>query len=185
MFLSPADRLSFLDRLAAVVRGAEWTLLDHCLMSNHVHLVIRLGQRGMGAGMRELIGGHAHWFNAAHERQGHVFGNRYHASPIRSDGHLEATFRYIAYNPCNAGLVGSPEQWRWSAHRALLGLSRPSGGLDCEAAWWYVGGQGGYRSLTATPPPTLAELCVHGRLLRCSEPSNSAIPKWKSPPSWA
>jgi predicted DNA-binding protein (UPF0251 family) len=40
----------------------------------------------------------------------------------------------------------------------LAGLSSPEGGLDRDATWRYVEGINGYRKLTETAPPTLAEI---------------------------
>ena len=36
------------------------------------------------------------------------------------DAHLLACARYVEQNPVKAGLVGRPEEWRWSSARAHL-----------------------------------------------------------------
>ncbi len=118
VFLAPDDRRAFLARLGEEVVESSWTLLSYCLMSNHVHLLIELGDKGISTGMHRVLTGHSHRFNARHQREGHVFGNRFHARVIEDEEHLPAAFRYVAWNPCKAGLATTPEQWPWSAHRA-------------------------------------------------------------------
>jgi len=44
-------------------------------------------------------------------------------SPIRERQVLARQVRYIALNPCRAGLVDCPLAWRWSTHRDVIGAS--------------------------------------------------------------
>ena len=158
IFVNRTDRLNFVDRLRDASAESRWTVLSYCLMTTHVHLLLRLGTGGISAGMHSLLTGHSHRFNAVHNRQGHVFGGRFHTSLMEDEEHLPAAFRYLAWNPCKAGLVQLPEQWPWSAHRALLGLETPAGGLDVDAAYAYCDGRRGYHGLTRDAPETLEEI---------------------------
>jgi putative transposase len=46
---------------------------------------------------------------------------------VDTDQYLLVLCRYIALNPVRAGLVRSPDQWRWSSYSATIGRSpRPS-----------------------------------------------------------
>lgn len=56
-------------------------------------------------------------------RRGHVFERRPTTLPIARDEYLLAVLRYIANNPVRAGICSSPEDYPWSAHRALVGLA--------------------------------------------------------------
>ena len=38
--------------------------------------------------------------------------------------YLANVCRYIVLNPVRAGIVSSPEQWRWSSYRAMTGLAK-------------------------------------------------------------
>jgi putative transposase len=45
---------------------------------------------------------------------GHLWQSRFASSPM-DDAHTLAAVRYVELNPVRAGLVTSPEQWRWSS----------------------------------------------------------------------
>jgi hypothetical protein len=48
---------------------------------------------------------------------------------------LELT-RYVALNPVQASVCATPDEWRWSAHRALIG-EVPPGLVDVDALLSY------------------------------------------------
>jgi hypothetical protein len=75
--------------------------------------------------MRHLNGVYAQWFNRRYARVGHLFQGRYGARLVQADEHLLVAARYIVRNPVSAGLCGHPGEWRWSSHRATLGLDPP------------------------------------------------------------
>jgi hypothetical protein len=64
---------------------------------------------------------------------GHLFERRYRAKLVMSDRYLLALVRYIHLNPVRAGLTADPSAYRWSSHRAYLGLAGP-GPLAIEPA---------------------------------------------------
>ena len=52
--------------------------------------------------------------------------------------------RYVAQNPSKAGLCARPEEWRWSSHAAVAGLTDfVPGFLDVERALYYFASAGG------------------------------------------
>ncbi len=133
IFMDDEDRQRFLVRLGAVVTKRSLSCLSYCLMDNHVHLIVRGGANALSAGMRDLLGGHAQFFNRRHERSGHLFGGRYHHVHIVSDHQLLAAIRYVALNPVHAGLTWQPESWPWSSYGALMeGVVHP-GTIDLRA----------------------------------------------------
>jgi putative transposase len=54
--------------------------------------------------------------------------------------------RYIAWNPVRAGLCARPEDWRWSAHRALLGLEPPAFVNVTDTLAYFAAGGGNGRT---------------------------------------
>ena len=123
VFLDDADHRSFLSILRRAGDLARWELLSYCLMVNHVHLLIRMGERGISRGMHSVMTTHSHRFNAVHERTGHLFGRRYWADDLVEHDSVIEIVRYIALNPWRARMTNTPDEWRWSSHRALAGLS--------------------------------------------------------------
>jgi putative transposase len=115
----------FLELLADVAAKYEWRVRIYCLLSTHYHFLVTTPQPNISAGMRDLNGRYARWFNRRHGRRGHVFDGRFHGDPIASDSHLLECIRYIALNPVRANLCAHPAQWRWSSYAALIGRAPP------------------------------------------------------------
>lgn len=119
------DRARFLELLAKVRSDFEWSVLAHCLMTNHYHLLVRISEPNLARGMRQLNGIYAQAFNRTRGRVGHLFQGRYDARLVQADDHLRAVVRYIVRNPVRAGLCRDAQAWRWSSHRATLALEPP------------------------------------------------------------
>jgi putative transposase len=93
-----------------------------CWMPNHLHMVVQVGERPLGALMRWLGSCYARSFNRRHGRTGHLFERRHRAHLVETDSYLIALVRYIHLNPIAAGLAASAACYRWSSHPAYLGL---------------------------------------------------------------
>jgi REP element-mobilizing transposase RayT len=119
IFRDDQDRLEYLDLLGYVVRKWKWQCLAYCLMTNHIHLLIRTPEPNMGHGMQHLHSFYALDFNRKYDRVGHLFQDRYGSNRIRTPGRLRMAFDYITANPVTAGLCKDPADWRWSSHAAL------------------------------------------------------------------
>ena len=125
IFPGDNDRLRYLAGLGRVVRRHGWLCLSFCLMDNHVHLLVKTPKANLGTGMHELHGGYAQVFNGRHGRSGHVFQARYGAVRVRDDRQMWTVAAYIARNPCEAGIVRHPEEWRWSSFAATIHSAGP------------------------------------------------------------
>jgi hypothetical protein len=73
--------------------------------------------------MRLLNGVYTQRFNRRHTRVGHLFQGRFTGIVVEQLSHLLELARYVVLNPVRAGMVGAPEDYRWSSLRATLGLS--------------------------------------------------------------
>lgn len=122
IFRDDHDRRLFLSMLAGTVERRDWSCLAYCLMTNHLHLIVRTPEPDLADGMRDMLRGFAQGFNRRHARTDHVFGRRYGSVVIETDSQLLATLRYVALNPIEAGLVAHPARWPWSSYAALSGL---------------------------------------------------------------
>jgi REP-associated tyrosine transposase len=133
IFTSDEDRLRFLAVLEDVVERCGWRLYAYCLMDNHYHLALTTPEANLGSGMSRLNQLYAQWFNLRHDRNGHLFQERYWSELLESDSHVLAVVRYIAANPVRAGMCSRPRDWRWSSARATAGLDPVPRFLD--VAW--------------------------------------------------
>jgi putative transposase len=132
IFLSDADYELFLVQLERVVKRFGWKVYAYCLMPDHYHLLVETPEPNIAAGMQMLNGGYAQPFNARHGKEHHVFGERYHAEVVGRDAHLLEVARYICLNPVRAGLCTEASEWRWSAHRVLVGLEKAPSWLAAD-----------------------------------------------------
>jgi REP element-mobilizing transposase RayT len=110
------DRVRWCDYLKEAVRRFGLDLYAFALLDNHFHLFLSTPLANLGEAMQYLNGSYAAYFNARHERRGHLFENRYRAILIESQGHYTEVSRYVHLNPVRAGLVERPEECAWSSY---------------------------------------------------------------------
>ena len=102
--------------------GERYDLLAYCVMPNHVHVVFTPLPRQAGAEeyhplaeiMQIIKGRTARQANQILGRQGRFWQGESYDHVIRDEEELERVIRYVLYNPVKAGLVQSPEEWRWN-----------------------------------------------------------------------
>ena len=121
------DREAWLARLQRVATQSDWRVFAFALMDNHYHLFLQTPRPNLSSGMQILNTSCAGYFNARHQRSGHLFQGRFHAVLVQDEGHWLELSRYVHLNPVRARLVRRPEHWRWSTCRGYL---RPSRRLD-------------------------------------------------------
>jgi REP-associated tyrosine transposase len=124
IFVDDADRDVFCQTVERVARRNEWTILAYCLMKNHYHLIISVGDKGLARGMCELNTAYACTFNARHGRINHLFGKRYWNRRICTDASLLNAIRYVVQNPRSAGGSRPLEAYAWSSYAATIGLAQ-------------------------------------------------------------
>jgi REP-associated tyrosine transposase len=116
------DRRLFLVLLERTARRHGWIVLAYCLMTNHFHLVIRIPDGGLSAGMQLLNTAYSQITNARYGSTGHLFRNRFGSKMMFEEAHLLEGCRYVVLNPVRAGICARAEEWPWSSYRASAGL---------------------------------------------------------------
>lgn len=132
IFRTDDDCLVFLGLLADVARKTGCRILLCCLMRNHYHLLVQVGDVPLSSIMQRFLCRYSRHFNIVHKRRGHVFQARFKAKLCAKNAYLLTLIRYINNNPVKAGLVNRPEDWPWSSHRQYTGSVR-STLIDVEA----------------------------------------------------
>ena len=122
IFHGSDDFLTFESILADALERYGARLHAHCWMTNHVHLALQVNAAPLGNVMRLLACRYARFRQRTVPTTGHLFERRYHARLVATDRYLLALVRYIHQNPVRAGLVEDAVDYRWSSHRAYLGL---------------------------------------------------------------
>jgi putative transposase len=143
IFLDDSDRHVFLSILGETVGRFGWLCYAYCLMSNHYHLLFETPMGNISDGMQYLNGVYTQRFHDFHETTGHVFQGRYKSVLVEKESYLLDLSRYVVLNPVRAGLVSSPELYRWSSYTATLGMTPCPDFLSSD---WLLGQFGQERS---------------------------------------
>ena len=122
IFEDDDDRREFLRLLEARFRDCSVELLAWCLMSNHIHLLVKAPLGSVSSAMHGLLGRYAAFFNGKHGHVGHLFQGRFASKPVLDDSQLMATVRYIHLNPAETG-QDCFESYPWSSYREYAGDS--------------------------------------------------------------
>ncbi|HUU83854.1 MAG TPA: transposase [Phycisphaerae bacterium] len=117
------DRKRWLDTLGRVAERYGWRVSAFALMDNHFHLFLQTPQPNLSAGMHDLNGSYAGYFNARHRRVGHLLQGRFKSLLVEDRGYWRQVSRYVHLNPVRARLAARPEDWRWSSYP---GYHRPA-----------------------------------------------------------
>jgi REP element-mobilizing transposase RayT len=117
------DRADFVDRMGKIALESKTPLYAWALMTNHAHILLRSGPKGLPGFMRRFLTSYAGAFNRRHRRHGHLFQNRYKSIICDEDGYFMELVRYIHLNPLRAGLVrdmAALDRYRWCGHSGLM-----------------------------------------------------------------
>ena len=101
-------------------------ILGYCLMTNHVHLLLKENNDNLSKYMKSLQVSYVYWYNSKYERCGHLFQDRFKSEAVENDAYLLTVIRYIHNNPVKAGIVKKPEQYLWSSCANYYGAEMTS-----------------------------------------------------------
>ena len=105
IFNDDMDRKVFMKYLLDFKKKYEIRILAYCLMSNHVHILIKDEHDLMSKAMQSISVKYSQYFNKRYERCGHLFQNRYKSEIVESLNYLVNVIDYIHLNPKKAGMV--------------------------------------------------------------------------------
>ena len=123
IFEDDVDRWFFCATVERVAKKYGWTILAYCLMDNHYHLVLTVGEQGLARGMCELNTACALNYNARHGRVNHLFGKRYWNRFLRTHATVVNALRYVVQNPRRAGGRRPLEAYVWASYAATIGVA--------------------------------------------------------------
>lgn len=121
LFEEQADYEKLLAIIEKVKAELSLEVYAFCLMSNHVHLLLKEALPGdISTAMRKTLTPYALWFNKKYHRSGSLIANRYKSECVESDEYLLTLVRYIHHNPIVAGIADSLESYPWSSYHNYL-----------------------------------------------------------------
>jgi REP element-mobilizing transposase RayT len=122
LFLDNEDRTRFLNSLDRMKKDEQYEIFAYCLMSNHVHLLIKEGKDAIERSMKRIGVSYSYYFNKKYNRVGHIFQDRFRSEAIEDDAYLLIACRYIHNNPVKGGIVGKANDYQWSSYHDYINL---------------------------------------------------------------
>jgi REP element-mobilizing transposase RayT len=118
------DRKNIVTRLGELAEETNTCIYAWTSMSNHMHILLKSGPRGLSHFMRRFLTGYAVGFNLRHRRNGHLFQNRYKSIVCDEDAYFQELVRYIHLNPLRAEIVKNMselDRYPWCGHSRVMG----------------------------------------------------------------
>jgi putative transposase len=134
------DRNAYRAKVREHLRQYQVRLLDYCLTSNHVHLLVEVGDRGeLSAWMQCVAGEFARAYNRRKRRTNAFWGDNFHATVVEEGNYLWRCLCYIELNMVRAGVVSHPRDWEWVGYHEIMGERKRNRMLDLERLCWRLG----------------------------------------------
>ena len=116
IFEDTEDYIQFLESLTRQKEMSQIEIYAYCLMSNHVHLLIKEGNEDLGTVFKRIGSSYVYWYNWKYNRRGHLFQDRYISEVVEDDSYLLSVIRYIHHNPLKAGITRALPEYRWCSY---------------------------------------------------------------------
>ncbi len=133
------DRDAYRSLLREHLRQFDVALLDYCITSNHVHLLLDACEREAISGlMREVAGEFSRYYNRRKERRNAFWGDNFHATLVEGGDYLWRCLCYIELNMVRCGVVSHPREWKWVGLHEIMGTRRRYRLVDLDRLCWRV-----------------------------------------------
>lgn len=116
IFEDDEDKEKFIQVLRECKAISEFKLFAYCLMSNHIHLLIKVGKEDLGKIFKRIGGRYVYWYNIKYQRNGHLFQDRFKSEPVKDDKYFLTVIRYIHQNPIKAKICNNIEDYNYSSY---------------------------------------------------------------------
>jgi len=126
LFEESNDYRKYLEILRFHKENCGFDLFAYCLMSNHIHLLIRVNDVPLESIFRKINTAYATWFNMKYSRSGPLQDGRYYSEPIESLDYFLSVLRYIHRNPIKSNLektVGY--KYPWTSFQSYIQQKNP------------------------------------------------------------
>lgn len=134
------DRNAYRAKLREHLARYDVGLLDYCVTSNHVHLLVDAEERlAVSALMREVAGEFARAYNRRKKRTNAFWGDNFHATLVEEGSYLWRCLCYIELNMVRAGVVSHPREWEWVGYHEIMGQRERYRLIDLARLCWRLG----------------------------------------------
>ena len=119
IFYDNEDRVIFLEKIKYSKYKFKYQVYAYCLMTNHVHMVIKVDNDNLSKAIQSLNIRYSRYFNKKYDRKGNFIQNRFFSKNIENQKYFLDVCRYIHRNPEKAG-IEKAYNYRWSSYHEYL-----------------------------------------------------------------
>ena len=119
IFSAIKTRKKYLKLLKDYAQKHHVSVLAYCLMSNHVHLLLKPHQaESLAKLMQGVNQAYTKYINRRYKRTGRLWESRYYSCVIDKESYFWMVARYIEQNPVRARIVKQAEDYSYTSARA-------------------------------------------------------------------
>ncbi len=126
IFFSDTDRYLMFFLLQEGVEKYEHRIHAFCFMTNHIHLLIQVGEVSLSKIIQNLASRYSRKINRRSDKLGHLFRGRFKSILVEEQSYFIRLLHYIHRNPVEANIVATPEDYTWSSHNSYLNRNKIS-----------------------------------------------------------
>lgn len=116
IFEEDEDCDKFLETLEKYKAVSGYRIYAYCLMSNHIHILLKVEKEDLEQIMKRIAGSYVYWYNWKYYRKGHLFQDRFKSEPVEDDEYFLTVMRYIHQNPVKSEIVNSVSEYKYSSY---------------------------------------------------------------------
>lgn len=117
IFEDNEDYCTLINILHKYMEECDYKIYAYCIMSNHIHLLIKPGKMSLALIFQHLMPSFVAKYNIKYQRIGHLFQSRFKSEPINNESHFLTVIRYIHQNPVKAAICCKPEDYQFSSFK--------------------------------------------------------------------
>ncbi len=116
IFEDDEDYSKFIELIAKYKELCQYKVFAFCLMSNHIHLLLKVEEYNLESIMKRIAGSYAYWYNHKYYRTGHLFQDRFKSEPVEDDAYFLTVLRYIHQNPLAVKMINELYEYKYSSY---------------------------------------------------------------------
>ena len=120
IFEDEEDYLKFIETLKSYKAISEYKVFAYCLMSNHIHILLKVGKEDLDVIMKRIAGSYVYWYNWKYYRKGHLFQDRFRSEPVDDNEYFLTVLRYIHQNPLKSEITEKIDEYKYSSYNEYI-----------------------------------------------------------------
>lgn len=115
IFKQKREKNNFIRLLLKHLKDRDIEIYAYVIMSTHFHILIHVDLKLLSNYLAIVLAEFAEYYNYKHNRNGHVFQDRFKSECVETEQYFWNCLRYIHMNPVNANLVNDPLNYDFSS----------------------------------------------------------------------